>query len=305
MDIYLPIAEISVNLFLILGLGGAIGFLSGAFGIGGGFLMTPLLIFIGIPPSVAVGSGTVQILASSVSGVLAQLRRRAVDTRIGMVLIAGGFVGSTIGILVFKLIRALGQIDTFISLSYVVLLGAVGLLMLTESLGAIFRRRRLPDLRRRLHQHYWLHGLPLKMRFPKSRLYISAITPFVTGLFIGLLTAGLGVGGGFILIPAMIYLIGMPTGVVVGTSLLQLAFVTGLSGFLHAFDAHTVDIVLSLLLIAGGVVGAQFGSRAGAYLRGDQLRILLAIIVLAVCGRLVWGLVVRPPELYSIAVGVS
>ncbi len=301
MDIYLPIAEMSVNLFLVLGLGAAIGFLSGAFGVGGGFLMTPLLIFIGIPPSVAVGSGTVQILASSVSGVLAQLRRRAVDTRIGAVLILGGFTGSTIGITIFKLIRALGQIDTFVTLSYVFLLGGVGLLMLIESVGAMFRRRRLPDLRRRLHQHYWLHGLPLKMRFPKSRLYISAITPFVTGVFVGLLTTGLGVGGGFILIPAMIYLIGMPTSVVVGTSLLQLTFVTGLSGFLHAYDTHTVDIILSLLLIAGGVVGAQFGSRAGAYLRGDQLRILLAVLVLAVCGKLALDLVVTPADLYSIA----
>ena len=301
MDIYLPIAEMSVNLFLVLGLGAAVGFLSGAFGVGGGFLMTPLLIFIGIPPAVAVGSGTVQIMASSVSGVLTQLRRRAVDLRIGIVLTMGGFVGSTVGIFVFRLIRSTGQIDTFITLSYVLLLGVVGLLMFVESVGAIFRRRRLPDLRRRLHQHYWLHGLPLKMRFPKSRLYISALMPLATGMFIGLLTAGLGVGGGFILIPAMIYLIGMPTGVVVGTSLFQLTFVTGLSGFLHAFDTHTVDIILSLLLIAGGVVGAQFGSRAGAYLRGDQLRILLALIVLTVCGKLVWDLVARPLELYSIA----
>lgn len=304
MDIYLPVAEMSVNLFMLLGLGGSIGFLSGVFGVGGGFLMTPLLIFIGIPPAVAVGSEAAQILASSVSGVLAHMRRRTVDFKMGFVLVAGGSVGSLIGIYLFAWLRSLGQIDIAISLSYVIFLGIIGTLMFVESLRAwIDVSKKTGRKRRKLHQHHILHGLPFKMRFQQSRLYISAITPFVVGLFVGILAAIMGVGGGFIMVPAMIYLIGMPTAVVVGTSLFQICFVTALTTFMHAYNNFTVDIVLALLLIAGGVVGAQFGARVGAHLRGEQLRILLALLVLAVCGKLAFDLVVTPDDLYSIATG--
>jgi uncharacterized membrane protein YfcA len=301
MDIYLPIAEMSVNLLVLLGLGGAIGFLSGLFGVGGGFLLTPLLIFLGVSPAVAVGSGATQVLSSSVSAVLSHLRRRAVDRRMGAVLIAGGFVGSSLGVLLFGWLKRQGHVDIVVALSYVLLLGTVGSLMLTESLGSVIRKARRPTARRRLHQHYWLHGLPLKMRFQESRLYISALVPLTVGAVVGLMTAIMGVGGGFFMLPAMIYLIGMPTAIVVGTSLLQISFVSALTVFLQAYNNQTVDIVLGLLLIAGGVVGAQFGSRAGAYLRGEQLRILLALLVLAVCLKLGWDLVATPEDLYSLA----
>ncbi|MDX6749942.1 sulfite exporter TauE/SafE family protein [Geminicoccaceae bacterium 1502E] len=300
MDIYLPVAEMSVNLFLVLGLGGIVGFLSGVFGVGGGFLMTPLLIFIGIPPAVAVGSGTTQILASSVSGVLAHLRRGTLDLRMGAVLVGGGILGSAIGILVFQWLRAIGRIDTFVTLSYVFFLGSVGLMMFWESLTALVRTRKKGAPRRRLHQHYWVHGLPLKMRFPQSRLYISALIPLVTGAGIGLLTAIMGVGGGFLLIPAMIYFIGMPTSVVVGTSLFQLAFVSAGTAFMHAVQNYTVDIMLAILMIAGGVIGTQFGTRVSALLRGEQLRVLLSLIVLAVGARLAWDLVAHPVDLYTL-----
>jgi uncharacterized protein len=303
MDLYLPIAEMSVSFFLLLTLGGAVGFLSGVFGVGGGFLMTPLLIFIGIPAEIAVGTGTIQILASSVSGVFSQLRRKAVDLRMGTVLVLGGMAGSGIGILLFRWIQSMGLIDTFVVLAYVFFLGSVGALMFIESARSLLRtRRRSSAAPRRLHQHHWLHRLPFKMRFPASRLYISAVVPVVTGASIGILTAIMGVGGGFILIPAMVYLIGMPTAVVVGTSLFQLSFVSATSALLHAVNNQTVDIVLGLLLVAGGVIGAQFGSRAGAYLRGDQLRVLLAIIVLLVCGRLGWDLVATPVDPFSLSI---
>jgi hypothetical protein len=302
LDLYLPIAEMSVNLLLLLGIGGGVGFLSGVFGVGGGFLMTPLLIFIGVPAEIAVGTGTIQVLASSVSGVLAQLGRRAVDVRMGGVLVAGGIVGSVIGFLLFRWMAAVGVIDTFVILAYVFFLGSVGVLMFVESLRAVLARSRAGAPRRRLHQHYWLHRLPLKRRFPQSRLYISMLVPLVTGGSIGVLTAIMGVGGGFILVPAMVYMIGMPTKIVVGTSLFQLSFVSAAAGFLHAYGSQTVDIILALLLIAGGVVGAQLGSRAGAYLRGDQLRILLALIVLAMCGRLAWDLVATPADPFTLAV---
>ena len=303
MDIYLPIAEMSVNLFLLLGMGGMVGFLSGVFGVGGGFLMTPLLIFIGIPPAVAVGSEASQILASSFSGVLAHLRRLNVDIKMGLVLTAGGFAGSAVGVLLFRLLTQLGQIDIVITFAYVLFLGVVGGLMFIESAGALIRSSsKVPSSKRRkLHQHYWIHGLPFKMRFPRSRLYISVLLPLLVGFLVGILAAIMGVGGGFIMVPAMIYLIGMPTVVVVGTSLFQICFVTAMTTFLHAYNNQTVDIVLALLLIIGGVIGAQFGARVGAILRGEQLRILLAIIVLLVCGKLVVDLVVTPVDLYSIS----
>ena len=301
MLIYLPLAEVSVDVFLLLLLGGGVGFLSGLFGVGGGFLMTPLLIFVGIPPAVAVGSEAAQIVAASVSGVLAHMRRGNVDFRMGGVLLAGGIVGSTLGVQIFKLLQGLGQIDLFVSLAFVAVLGAIGLLMLVESVRALRRRsggRRAAPVKR--HQHLWIHGLPLKMRFPRSMLYISAIAPFSIGLAVGVLAALMGVGGGFIMVPAMIYLLGMPTSVVVGTSLFQIVFVTANVTFLQAWQNQTVDIVLALLLLVGGVVGAQFGVRAGSKLRGEQLRGLLALMVLAVAAKLLVDLVSTPEDLYSL-----
>jgi len=300
MDIYLPIAEISVNLFLLLGLGGVVGFLSGVFGVGGGFLMTPLLILLGISPAVAVGTQASQILASSFSGVLAHMRRGNVDVRMGLVLVVGGMLGSVIGIWLFGLLRRLGQIDLSISLAYVFFLGTVGALMLIESVRAWFRMRTRRDTFSKRHRHLWLHGLPLKIRFHKSRLYISSLMPFGLGVFAGILVAIMGIGGGFLMVPAMIYLLGMPTQMVVGTSLFQISFVTAVTTFLHAANTQTVDVVLALALIVGGVIGAQFGSSAGARLRAEQLRLLLALIVLAVCAKLGYDLIAAPADLYSL-----
>ncbi len=303
MQVYLPIAEMSVNAFLLLGMGGGIGFLSGLFGVGGGFLMTPLLIFIGIPPAVAVGTEANQIVAASVSGVLAHWRRGNVDIKMGLVLLLGGFAGSTLGVMLFSFLRGLGQIDLVISLSYVIFLGVIGSLMLYESAKTMRRRKISPGQRRKLHQHTWVHGLPLKMRFRRSKLYISALLPLSIGFFVGVLAAIMGVGGGFVMVPAMIYLLGMPTNVVIGTSLFQIIFVTANVTFLQAYANQTVDVVLALLLLSGAVIGAQFGARAGAKLHGEELRGLLALMVLAVCGKLFFDLLVTPDDLYSIGVG--
>ncbi len=300
MNIYLPIAEISVNVFLLLGMGGAVGFLSGLFGVGGGFLMTPLLIFIGVTPAVAVATEANQIVASSVSGVLAHWRRGNVDFRMGGVLLVGGTLGSMFGVWLFTYLRSLGQLDLVITLCYVVFLSTVGGLMFIESSRALFRRRRQGDVKRKLHQHHWMHGLPFKMRFRKSKLYISALLPILIGFIVGVLAAIMGVSGGFIMVPAMIYLLGMPTSVVVGTSLFQIIFVTATVTFLQASHNQTVDALLALILLTGGVIGAQIGTRAGTRLRGEQLRILLAIMVLAVCGKLFFDLVVTPDDLYAI-----
>ena len=299
MYIYLPIAEISIHIGLIIGLGGGIGFLSGLFGVGGGFLMTPLLIFLGVPAPVAVATEANQIVASSVSGVLAHWRRRNVDFKMGGVLLAGGVVGSTIGVYLFALLREIGQIDLVIKLSYVFFLGIIGSLMLIESGRAILRARQPGARRGKLHQHNWLHGLPFKMRFRRSKLYISALLPFGIAAFVGLLSAIMGVGGGFILVPAMIYLLGMPTSVVVGTSLFQIIFVTANVTFLQAVQTQTVDFVLAGLLLLGAVVGAQIGTRFGAKLKGEQLRGLLALMVMAVCIKLGFDLVSMPADLYS------
>ncbi len=301
MQIYLPIAEMSANVFLLLGMGGVIGFLSGIFGVGGGFLMTPLLIFIGVPPAVSVATAADQIIASSASGVYAHWRRGTVDFKMGIVLLAGGFVGSSFGVWLFSILRGLGQIDLIISLSYVVFLGIIGTLMLMESLRAMLRRRRPgPRARRKLHQHYWIHGLPFKMRFRRSKLYISALMPISLGLVVGVIVGIMGVGGGFIMVPAMIYLLGMPTSVVIGTSLFQIIFITANVTFLQAVNNQTVDVVLAVLLMVGGAVGAQFGTRVGARLRGEQLRGLLALLVLAVCVKLLVDLVGAPTDLYSV-----
>jgi uncharacterized protein len=306
MLIYLPIAEMSVDVFLILALGGGVGLLSGLFGVGGGFLMTPLLIFIGVPPPVAVGSEAAQIVASSVSGVLAHMRRGNVDFRMGSVLLIGGFIGSTAGVKLFAFLRDVGQVDLVISLSYVLILGAVGTLMLIESVRTLRRHQRTGTTQRgKLHQHTWLHGLPLKMRFPKSKLYISSLLPLALGAIIGVLAAIMGVGGGFIMVPAMIYVLGMPTSVVVGTSLFQIIFVTANVTFLQAYQNQTVDVILALLLLLGGVIGAQFGARLGAKLRGEQLRGLMALMVLGVALKLAHDLVATPDDLYSVGHGGS
>ena len=299
MQIYLPIAEVSVNAFLLLGLGGLVGVLSGMFGVGGGFLMTPLLFFIGIPPAVAVATGANQIVASSVSGALAHLRRRTVDLRMGTVLLIGGLVGSALGIQLFNVLRARGQVDLLVQLCYVLFLGAIGALMLVEGLRALGRTRRAAPRPRR--HHGWMHALPLKVRFRASGLYLSVLPPLAVGLVVGVLVAVMGVGGGFIMVPAMIYLLGMPTKVVIGTSLFQIVFVTAFATLLHAITNQTVDVLLALLLLLGGVVGAQLGARLGTRLRAEQLRILLALLVLSVCGKLALDLLIEPAELYSIA----
>ena len=301
MHIYLPIAEMSVNIFLILGMGGAVGFLSGLFGVGGGFLMTPLLIFIGVPPPVAVGTEANQIVASSVSGVLAHWQRGNVDFKMGFVLLLGGFFGSSLGVILFKYLQNLGQLDLVIKLSYVIFLGIIGFLMLWESSRTIIRSRSAAARRGKLHQHNWLHGLPLKMRFRKSKLYISAILPFLIGAVIGVLSAIMGVGGGFIMVPAMIYLLGMPTSLAIGTSLFQIIFVTANVTFLQALTVQTVDILLAVLLLTGAVIGAQFGSKYSVRMRGEQLRALLALLVLGVCVKMIFDLTAAPSDLYSIA----
>lgn len=301
MTFYLPIAEMSVNIWIFLGMGAAIGFLSGLCGVGGGFLMTPLLIFSGIPPAVAVGTESAQIVASSVSGAVAQWRRNNVDIKMGTLLLAGGIVGTVLGVRVVGTLRSLGQFELFVSLCYVTFLGIIGTLMLIESASALRKARRgTPRPARRARQHNWLHGLPFKIRFHRSKLYISAIPPIAIGLFVGFLAGIMGVGGGFIMVPAMIYLLRMPTSVVVGTSLFQIVFVTAAATILHAVQNHAVDIVLATLLMVGGVIGAQLGAAAGERLNGEQLRFVLAGLVMAVCLRIAWGLATAPEDLYSI-----
>lgn len=303
MQIYLPIAEVSVNAFLLLGLGGIVGVLSGMFGVGGGFLMTPLLFFIGIPPAVAVATEANQIVASSFSGVLAHLRRKTVDLRMGTVLLVGGLAGAGIGVILFNYLKSLGQVDLLVKLCYVVFLGIVGGLMFIESLNAIRKSKKSGSAPPARRQRNWVHALPFKMRFRTSGLYISVIPPLIVGFFVGILAAIMGVGGGFIMVPAMIYVLGMPTKVVIGTSLFQIIFVTAFTTLLHATTNYTVDMALAVLLLIGGVIGAQIGTALGTKLKAEQLRILLAILVLAVCGKLAFDLLVQPSELYSIGEG--
>tara|TARA_R110002072_G_scaffold136602_1_gene279101 strand:+ start:1807 stop:2730 length:924 start_codon:yes stop_codon:yes gene_type:complete len=300
MQIYLPIAEVSVNAFLLLGLGGLVGILSGMFGVGGGFLMTPLLFFIGIPPAVAVATEANQIVASSFSGVLAHFKRKTVDLRMGTVLLIGGLIGAALGVMLFNYLKSQGQVDLLVKLFYVVFLGAIGGLMFIESLNAI--RKTKSGKRTPRKKHNWIHGLPFKMRFRASGLYISVIPPLIVGIAVGILAAIMGVGGGFIMVPAMIYLLGMPTKVVVGTSLFQIIFVTAFTTMLHATTNFTVDIVLAVLLLIGGVIGAQIGARIGVKMKAEQLRILLALMVLAVSGKLALELLLQPVELYSLGV---
>jgi uncharacterized membrane protein YfcA len=298
MPVYLPIAEMSVDALLLLGIGLGVGWLSGLFGVGGGFLLTPLLLLIGIPAPVAVASGANQTIGASVSGLMAQWRRGNVDVRMGVVLLVAGLAGSGAGTQIFVLLRRLGQIDLAVSLFYVVVLGTVGILMVRESARAILRRRRAQPAR--MHQHTWLHGLPFKMRFRQSRLYISIVPPAAVGFGIGLLSAIMGVGGGFMLVPAMIYLLGMPTATTIGTSLFQVTFVTANVTLLQALQTGSVDIVLTLLLLTGGVAGAQFGAAMGTRLRGEETRALLGLLVLTVAAGLLWDLLRTPDSLYAI-----
>ncbi|TPW26915.1 sulfite exporter TauE/SafE family protein [Pararhizobium mangrovi] len=312
MTIYLPIAELSVNIFVILGMGGAVGFLSGLFGVGGGFLITPLLIFYNIPPAVAVATGTNQVVASSFSGALSHFRRGSLDVKLGLVLLVGGLSGSTAGIFAFKLLKSLGQLDLIVSLAYVTFLTIVGSLMMWESVGALKRLRaqsRSPgssSAAPRHNQHTWVHRLPLKMRFRRSKIYLSVIPVIGLGFGIGLLTSIMGIGGGFMIVPAMIYLLRVPTNVVIGTSLFMVTFTTAFATLVQATTNHTVDVMLAIMLIVSSVIGVQYGVRVGRKLRGEWLRAGLALLVLAVGVRLAVGLFLRPEDIYSlIATGAT
>ncbi|MBI1218380.1 MAG: TSUP family transporter [Rhodobacteraceae bacterium] len=303
MQIYLPIAEVSVNIFLLLSIGGGVGLLSGIFGVGGGFLITPLLLFIGIPPGVAVATGANQVVAASVSGLMVHIRRRTVDFKMGTVMLVGGFIGSNIGIYVFELMKRAGQTELFVQFSYVFFMGAIGTLMFQESFRAIRRGRSgaaAPKATTQRNRHSWVQRWPMKMKFRTSGLYISVFPPLLIGLVVGFLSATMGVGGGFIIVPAMIYLLGMNTRVVVGTSLFQIIFVTAYSVMAHAIANQSVDMALAVLLIVGGVVGAQIGTIIGFRLKAEQLRILLAILVLAVSVKIGLDLVLTPGDLFSI-----
>ncbi|HXQ52906.1 MAG TPA: sulfite exporter TauE/SafE family protein [Stellaceae bacterium] len=300
MEIYLPIAGISLDVFVLLAIGAVVGVLSGVFGVGGGFLLTPLLIFIGVPHAVAVASSANQLVGASVSGAMAHWRRGNLDLQMATILLIGGIVGSGFGVWLFALMRRLGQIELVISLSYAVLLSILGVLMLTESVRALVRLRYPGPARRKLHQHIWLHGLPLKLRFRRSKLYISALVPLTLGFAVGILSAVMGVGGGFVMVPAMIYLLGMPTAVVPGTSLFQIIFVAASVTVLQSIENGTVDVVLTLVLLVGGVIGAQLGSRWSTRLRAEHLRALLALIVLAVAAKLCADLAVPPDQIYGL-----
>ncbi len=303
MHLYLPIAGLSVNAAMIVLLGAGVGLLSGMFGVGGGFLTTPLLIFYGIPPAVAVASSATQITGASVSGVLAHMRRGGVDFRMGGVMVAGGIVGSGLGAVLFRILQASGQIDTAIALTYVVLLGGIGGLMARESIGTLVRQRRgIPKPRARRHNRV-IAALPMRWRFYRSGLYISPIGPFLLGMLTGALTVVLGVGGGFIMVPAMIYLLGMATGVVLGTSLFQILFVTAATTMIHATTTRAVDIVLAILLLIGSAAGAQFGARLAMRMKPEWLRLGLALLVLIVAFRMALGLGWRPDEIYTVQPG--
>jgi uncharacterized membrane protein YfcA len=303
LEIYLPIADLPVNVFLVFFMGLAVGFISGMFGIGGGFLMTPLLIFIGISPAVAVASVSTHIAASSFSGVIAYWRRRAIDMALALMLLAGGIIGTSMGVWLFSELRAVGQLDLTIGLSYLTLLGTVGLMMIAESMRAIARARHgKPAEIRRGGSHMWIHGLPIKLRFKQSKIYVSVIPLWVIGFAIGFIGAIMGIGGGFLLVPALIYLMRVPTNVVIGTSMILTLITMASATVMHASTNHLVDAVLALILMVGGVIGAQFGARAGQKIRGEQLRLLLGILVLLVGLRFAIDLVIKPDELFSLRV---
>ncbi len=302
MDVYLPIANLAINGFWIVLLGALTGILSGLFGVGGGFLTTPLLIFTGIPPTVAAASAATQVTGASVSGVFAHSRNNGVDYQIGLVMVAGGMLGALLGAGLFNLLRAIGQIDTVINILYVVLLGTIGGLMLREalqSLGYISAGAGKPRAAKRRH-HPWIAALPYRMRFYRSGLYISPIAPLVLGLVVGVLTMLMGVGGGFIMVPAMLYILGMSAKVVVGTSLFNILFITMLVTMVHAFTTRAVDIVLAGLLLLGSVIGAQFGTKVAQLVKPEYLRLVLAAIVVIIALRMAYGLGVRPDEVYTV-----
>jgi uncharacterized protein len=304
VGIYLPIAELSVNLFVLLAMGGAVGFLSGMFGVGGGFLITPLLIFYNIPPAVAVATGANQVVASSFSGALAHLKRGTIDIPLGLMLLVGGMAGSALGVFAYSWLRELGQLDLVISILYVVFLGTIGSLMLAESLRALRRSSRGEDVSlKRSGQHNWIHRLPWKMRFRRSKLYVSIIPVIGLGAAVGVLAGIMGVGGGFIIVPAMIYLLKVPTNVVIGTSLLQITMVAAFTTIIQASTNQSVDIVLGLTLMIGGVIGAQYGVKVGQKLRGEQLRALLGALVLFVALRLAFNLFVTPSNIFTVTAG--
>jgi uncharacterized membrane protein YfcA len=307
LQIYLPIADMSVNIFLVLGMGIAVGFVSGMFGIGGGFLMTPLLIFIGISPAVAVATVASHISASSFTGALTYWRRRALDLPLALMLLSAGIVGTASGVWVFTALRALGQLDLMIGLSYVTLLTIVGGMMIYESVQAELRARKgMPATIRRPGSHIWLHRLPLKLRFRRSKIYVSAIPVWGIGFIIGFVGAIMGIGGGFLLVPMLIYFLRVPTATVIGTSMVLTLITMASATVMHAATNHLVDAVLALILMVGGVVGAQFGARTGQRLRGERLRLLLGLLVFAVGLRFAYGLVVQPDDLYTIRqVGVE
>ncbi len=298
MNVYLPIAEMSVNIYLLLGLGVMTGVLSGLFGVGGGFLLTPLLIFLGVPPSVSVSSVANQIIASSASGLISHMRRGNVDFKIGGYLLLGGLIGSTLGVGVFRWLKQLGHIDLIISVSYVLFLGIIGAMMAEESVRAILKQPKqyAANTRKPLAQR-----LPFKVEFPHSKLNISLLMPLAIGFFVGIMVSLMGIGGGFFLIPAMIYLLGMPTNVVIGTSLFQIIFITANVTFLQAVTTQTVDLLLALILLTGSVFGAQIGTRLGTKLPAEYLRGLLAVIVLGVAIKLAFGLFTVPSEIYSVS----
>jgi uncharacterized membrane protein YfcA len=303
MNLYLPIANLSVNALVIIGLGGIVGLLSGMFGVGGGFLTTPLLIFYGIPPTVATASAATQVTGTSVSGVVSHLTRGTVDVRMGLVMVAGGLVGAFIGAGIFSLLQRVGQIDTAIAILYVVMLGSIGIMMARESIGALVATRAgIPPPARKRRHHPLVAALPLRWRFYASGLYISPLAPFLLGLFSGILTMLLGVGGGFILVPAMLYILGMTTQVVIGTSLFQILFVTMATTLVHSVTTRAVDLVLAFLLLIGSVVGAQVGTRISMQARPEYLRAALAFIVLIVAIRMALGLGWRPDEIFSVDV---
>jgi uncharacterized membrane protein YfcA len=305
LDIYLPIAEVSVNAPLLVLLGAVVGFVSGLFGIGGGFLMAPVLVFLGIPPSVAVASQSSHVVASSTSGVITYIQRQGVDFRMGGIMALGGALGALGGVEVFRYLRLLGQADLVVAVSYLVFLGAIGTLMLKESLTEILiRRRGRPTPRPARRRPLWLYGLPLRMRFPRSGLYISAVPPFALGVFAGVLSAIMGVGGGFILVPAMLYILRMRAQVVVGTSLFQIIITTAITTVLQAGRNQTVDVVLATLLLVGGVVGAQYGARLSRRFRAEELRAALGLIVLLVGIQMGLELFVRPDDMFAFAPGV-
>jgi len=301
VEIYLPIADLPINVFVVFFMGIAVGFISGMFGIGGGFLMTPLLIFIGISPAVAVASVASHIAASSFSGVISYWRRRALDIALALMLLAGGIIGTMTGVWLFSLLRSLGQLDLAIGLSYVTLLGIVGAMMIVESVRAIVRAKQgKPAEIRRPGSHTWIHGLPFKVRFKQSKIYVSTIPIWTIGFIIGFIGAIMGIGGGFLLVPALIYLMRVPTSVVIGTSMILTLVTMASATVMHAATNHLVDAVLALILMIGGVIGAQFGARAGQKIRAERLRLLLGMLVLLVGLRFALDLVVRPEELYSV-----